>query len=49
MSKRGQCGKNAIPKRGQTDGEKKRVAAYKESAKRTWEHLLSLNKWRPLP
>lgn len=48
-SKRGQCGKNALPKRSQTDGEKKRVAHHMDAVRKHWEALLLLNKWRPLP
>ena len=44
-NKRGQCGKNALPKRGLTDGEKTRVEKHIANNKQRWEYLFSLNKW----
>lgn len=48
-SKRGQCGKNALPKRGLTPQEQKKVELHDKWAKERWEYLLSLNKWRKTP
>ena len=44
-SKRGQCAKNAIPKRGLTPTEEKRIKKDLEDNKRRWENLFSTNKW----
>jgi hypothetical protein len=46
-SKRGQCGKNAIPKLGLTPTEEKRIKHDLEENKKRWQYLLSLNKWQP--
>lgn len=48
-SKRGQCGKNALPKRGSTPGEIKRVDKTLTFNKKRWNELFSkpLNKWTP--
>ena len=47
FSKRGQCGKNALPKRGLTPEETRRVNMINAADKERWKHLLSLNKWKP--
>ncbi len=46
-SKRGQCGKNAIPKRGLTPTEEKRIEKHIADNQERWKYLLSLNKWQP--
>ena len=46
-SKRGQCGKNALPKRGLTPTEEKTIKKNLAENKRRWEQLFSLNKWTP--
>ena len=46
-SKRGMCGKNALPKRGLTPTEAKMVKLMLQDMKDRWAALLSLNKWKP--
>ena len=45
-NKRGQCGKNALPKRGLTPTEAKMVKLMLQDMKDRWAALLSLNKWK---
>ena len=45
-SKRGQCGKNALPKRGLTPTEAKMVQLMLADMKKRWAELLARNKWR---
>ena len=48
-SKRGQCGKNALPKRGLTPTEEKTIKKKLSENKKRWAELFSkpLNKWTP--
>jgi len=46
-SKRGQCGKNALPKLGLTPTEEKNINKNLAENKKRWEQLFSLNKWTP--
>jgi hypothetical protein len=47
QSKRGQCGKNALPKLGLTPTEEKTIKKNLAENKKRWEQLFSLNKWTP--
>ncbi len=46
-NKRGQCGKNALPKRGLTPTEAYFVKLMLQDMKDRWAALLSKNKWKP--
>jgi hypothetical protein len=45
-NKRGQCGKNALPKLGLTPTEEALVKRMTEQYRKAWEALLLRNKWR---
>ena len=47
FSKRGQCGKNALPKQGLTPTEERRVQTYIANNNERWKQLFALNKWKP--
>lgn len=46
-SKRGQCGKNALPKQGLTPTEELKVKKHIADNGERWKQLLALNKWKP--
>lgn len=47
FSKRGQCGKNALPKQGLTPIEERKIEKHIADNMERWKHLFSLNKWKP--
>ena len=47
-NKRGQCGKNALPKRSLTKAEQSLVERMVADYRKAWVALLAVNKWREI-
>jgi hypothetical protein len=47
-NKRGQCGKNAMPKRSLTKAEQSLVERMVAGHRKMWEALLAINAWKKI-